>query len=49
MFRLNKTKGALISSNLLLVVNLEERWIPIPTNVKTYRNKKERGDYGDFS
>ena len=47
MFRLNKTKGALISSNLLLVVNLEERWIP--TNVKTYRNKKERGDYGDFS
>ena len=47
MFRLNKTKGALISSNLLLVVNLEERWIP--TNVKTYRNKKERSDYGDFS
>ena len=47
MFRLDKTKGTLISSNLLLVVNLEERWIP--TNVETYRNKTERGDYGDFS
>ena len=37
----------MISSYLLLLGNLEERWIP--TNVETYRNKTERGDYGDFS